>query len=369
MTGSLIFWAIAIALLAAVAAVLLAPLRRSRAVRSRAESDVAVYRDQLAEIDRDLSRGLIGEAEAEAARAEVARRLLAADEAREKEEGASPLRPWRVALPLLVLVPAVTLALYLVEGAPGLPSQPYAERMAKAPEDQSIEELVARVEEHLRANPNDAEGWKLIAPIYTRLGRYEDAGDAYARLVQLEGATAQRLADLGEARVFANDGLVSEQARDTFLRALEIDGSNPQARYFLGLAALQQGDRESAREIWQALVDESPEDAPWRQMLERSLVALDDDSPAATPQGAGIAALPEAERAAAIEGMVDGLDTRLAEQGGSDAEWIQLLRARMVLGQPERAREVLGRAREAFADDEEARARIDAVAEELGVTG
>ena len=366
MTGTIIFWVIAAALVAICAFLVLAPLRRNMALRGRADSDVAVYRDQLDEIERDLERGLIGEAEAKAATTEISRRLLAADAARAGESDTRSRAGAQFAFVLVAAVPFLTIPLYLYSGAPGLPSQPFAERIAQAPEDQSLEELVARVEEHLRANPGDADGWRVVAPIYARMGRFEDAATAFGRLIDLDGPTAERMADLGEALVFADEGLVGSRAAAVFERALVLDATNAQSKYFLGLAALQEGDTAKARSIWEELQQEADPDLPWARMVARSLAALDED-PAQRSAEEAIAALPDEDRAAAIRGMVDGLDKRLSGDGGTEAEWRRLMRARMVLGEPEAAAQVLQRALADLASDQEAAARMISMARELGV--
>lgn len=367
MPPSLLFWIAAALVVAVTAYLVLVPLWRSVALRSRADSDVAVYRDQLDELERDLERGMLQEAEANAARTEISRRLLAADAARSSETSATPKAAAQFAVIMVVALPLLAVPLYLVSGTPGMPSQPFAERINKAPEDQTLEELVARVEEHLRTNPRDAEGWRVVAPIYARMGRFEDAASAFGRLIDLDGATAQRLADLGEAMVFADEGLVGDRAAIVFNEALRMDDQNPQARYFMGLASLQEGDRDAARTIWQGLAADADPNAPWARMVAQSLAALDAEPAPQTAQDA-IANLPDAERAEAIDGMVARLDARLAEEGGSEADWLRLIRARLVLGQPEAAAKVLERGLANLADDENASARLAFGAQELGVT-
>lgn len=366
MTGPVIFWIFAAILVLVCVYLVLIPLRRSRALRGRADSDVAVYRDQLEEIDRDLERGMIGEAEAKAARTEISRRLLIADAARTAESNSQTRAGSQFAVILVVAMPFLAVPLYLYSGAPGLPSQPFAERISKAPEEQSLDELVARVEEHLRANPGDADGWRVVAPIYGRMGRFEDAATAYGRLIDLDGATAERLADLGESLVFADEGLVGDRAAAVFARAVSLDAAHAQSNYFLGLAALQEGDRDTARAIWQELKENADPDLPWARMVTQSLAALDAEQSEPSAEES-IAALPDEDRAAAIKGMVDGLDERLAANGGSEAEWRQLMRARMVLGETDAAEDVLKRALENLAPDTAAAARLISVARELGI--
>jgi len=376
MTASLIvFWLLAASILVTSAVLLLAPLRSRRAARSRADSDVAVYRDQLEELNRDLEGGMIQEAEAQAARVEISRRLLAADAARAGEKTATTRRAAQFAILVVVAMPLIVLPLYLSSGAPGLPAQPFAARISAAPDGSSLEDLMARMEDHLRRNPTDAEGWRVVAPIYGRMGRFDQAVDAFATLVELEGPTAQGLADLGEALVFANQGLVGDRAAAVFNEAVRLDSQNAQARYFLGLAAMQERDTERARAIWEQLLQDAGPDAPWSEVVSRSLAALDAQSGGQpplqareqTPQEA-IAALPQQQRAAAIESMVEGLDARLRDEGGTEAEWRQLIRARLVLGQEEAARSALNRGVAALAPDAQAAARLIASARDMGLT-
>lgn len=364
MTGQLVFWVLAALLSAACLWYLAAPLRARRAARSHGESDIAVYRDQLEELERDRARGLIDAVEAEAARAEITRRLLSADASRKADAPQRPVPARAVLAALAVGVPLVAVSLYLAVGAPGLPARPHAERLAQAPEEMSLEELVARAQAHLRANPDDVEGWRVLAPILSRMGRYEDAADAYLRLLELAGEDADTLAELGEAFVFANGGIVSDRARAVFERAARLDPDDPRPRYFLGLAALQAGRPEEARRVWQEIAAAQAPGSRWRQLVEESLAELDNPSPERAISG-----LPPAQRAAAIARMVDGLDERLAAQGGTAQEWLALIRSRLVLGQEDKARAVLARARAALSADEEAIATLAEGARALGLAG
>lgn len=379
MSGMLLFWIAAALLIIVSAALVLAPLRGPGRLRSRSESDVAVYRDQLDEVEQDLKRGLIGDAEAAAARTEISRRLLAADAARDSEKGTRSRAGTSFAVIMVAAVPVLAVLFYLHGGAPGLPAQPFEARISKPPEEQNIEELVARVEQHLRANPEDADGWRVVAPIYARMGRFEDAADAYGRLVDIEGPSAELLASLGEALVFADEGLVGERTVAIFERALSLDPTLPQARYFLGLAAVQEGDTDEARAIWATLASDFGENSQWGQMALRSLAALDQPAVEAAPgsapmtgpaseAGQAIADLPPEERAAAIEAMVDNLDSRLDAEGGPVDQWLRLMRARVVLQQEEQATDVLTRALTAFEGDEAARDRLLAEADALGLS-
>ena len=179
-------------------------------------SDVEVYRDQLDEIERDRAGGLIGEREAEAARVEVSRRLLAA--ADDVAPARSPDRVgWRgrvAALTALTLLPLGAASLYLMLGSPDLTGQPQAARVESSPEQSPIAELVGRVEAHLEQNPEDGQGWEVLGPVYMRLGRYDDAVKARKNTLRLLEPSAGRWADLGEALTGAANGIVTAEAAE-----------------------------------------------------------------------------------------------------------------------------------------------------------
>ena len=226
-----------LALMTAVAVLaVLWPLAR-RTGNLRSGSDVAVYRDQLEEIERDRASGLIPDQEAASAQVEVSRRLLAAAEAPPPPQASANVATWRrraVALVALLALPLGAAGLYLALGSPWLPDQPLAPRLAAARGDQSFEGLVAQVETHLDRNPEDGRGWEVIAPIYLRLGRFDEAVKARRQALRLNGDTAERESALGEALVFAANGMVTAEAKAAFEKAVSLDASDVPARYFLG---------------------------------------------------------------------------------------------------------------------------------------
>src|SRR5215472_5947718 len=257
----------------AIAAVLW-PLVRANAKKASG-SDLVVYRDQLDEIQRDAAAGLIGQVEAEAARVEVSRQLIgAADEQAPKPISATAAAWHRrvVAAIALIVLPLGAGGLYLAVGSPSLPGQPLANRGG---DSQSIERLIAQVEAHLAANPEDARGWEVIAPVYLRLGRFDDAVKARRNALRLNGTSAEREAAFGEALVFAANGVVTAEAKAAFEKAVALDANSVQARYFLGLAAEQDGDRAQAAATWRALIEAAPPDAPWVDLLRRALTRVE----------------------------------------------------------------------------------------------
>ena len=326
--------------------------------------DVAFYRDQLAEIERDRQRGLIGEREAEAARIESGRRLLRAKAAPEPVSDATSepaLRRRRAASALaLCVVPIVALVLYGTLGSPRLPAQPIEARIAgQLPSDAAS--ALARIEDHLAQHPEDGRGWDIIAPVYLRIGRYDDAARAYANARRVAGDTIQRLLGHGEALVSAGEGVVSAQAAGIFRSALALEPSSAAARYYLALAAEQDGDRGAAENAYRAILAGAPANAPWIAIVQARLSHL-------SGQPAASAAIPPAAVTPEIAAMVSGLDKRLRSQGGSEAEWSRLVRSLVVLGRRDDALDRLEQARTILAGDAAGLARLDRLAHDLGLT-
>jgi len=241
----MMIWLIFAGMTAAVVAVLLVPFTRklSGSLNSDAEFDRAVYRDQLQELERDQGRGLIGAAEADAARNEISRRLLQVAKPKAVVLGS------KYSLLAVLLVPLIALPIYAKYGSPRFPDVPLQERLKGAIANQDFEALVATVEAHLAQAPNDIEGWKVLAPAYKREQRWGDAADAYANILQLAPPTSETIADYGEMLVFANEGMVTNDAEQAFAEALKLDAKNPRAKFYYGPEAGRQGPRLERRTI------------------------------------------------------------------------------------------------------------------------
>jgi cytochrome c-type biogenesis protein CcmH len=372
----LMLWIVFALMTAGALFAVLWPLRRwSVAVAAETGNDSAVYRDQLDEIERDLASGNIGANEAGAARIEVSRRLLAADQAETAGIGKAAAsdntaannqvrgRKLSAALAMIVLTLGAG-SLYLVLGSPNLPGQPLAERVAEAHGGaDSVQALFARVEAHLEQHPEDGRGWEVIAPVYMRLGRYADAAKARANALRLLGATAERQADFGEALVAVENGTVTAEAKAAFDAALRIDPGNVTARFYEGLAAEQDGKPADAASIWRAMLDEGPETAAWvatvRQALARVAPSNAAGSSAAASRPNSTTASPQSNQDDMIRGMVERLAARL-HQDGSDVEgWLRLVRSYMVLGDNERVQAALADARTALKSDADKLRRLE----------
>jgi cytochrome c-type biogenesis protein CcmH len=374
-----LWFVLALMTAAAIFAVLWPLSRGDRAPRSG--SDVAVYRDQLEEIRRDQTAGLIGESEAAAAQVEVSRRLIAAADAEAAAVPAVPatatVRRRAVAIGALVLLPVSAVALYLAVGSPLLPGQPLADRGPA--ERQTIEQMVAQVEAHLAKNPDEARGWEVVAPIYLRMGRFEDAVKARRRVIELNGPSADRHAGLGEALTAAANGLVTAEALAAFKAAVALDGDHVMARFFLGLAAEQDGRANDAIAIWRALLESAPADSRLAQFIRGELVRVGgapDGGPPGEPgsgpseeQVAAAKDLPPEQRIAMIKGMVERLAERLGKDGSDVEGWLRLVRSYMVLGERERALAAAGDARRALAGEPDKLKRIDELVKGLGLDG
>lgn len=385
----MLLWIILACLTAFVLFVLLRPLLGARGQADAREAfNAAVYRDQLGEIDADRARGLIGESEAEAARLEIARRLLQAD----SKEGAAPSErpsgsPARAAMIVVAtLVPLLALGLYLLYGSPRLPDQPLAARLEDPSNSQNLGALVARVEARLREHPDEGEGWDVVAPVYLGAQRYQDAADAYGEAIRLLGPSAKRLSGQGQALVLANNGVVTEDARGALTQAIALDPTLIEPRILIAIAKEQDGDFAGAIADWRSLIDKAPADAPWRQMVEQRIAGDEahlagksvPDQPvtggeapsfAGGPSAADVAAqtMDPAGRQAMIETMVQRLAARLDQDGSDLGGWLKLVKAYSVLDRKDDALKALARAKSQFTGNAQALQQLDQLAAELGL--
>jgi cytochrome c-type biogenesis protein CcmH len=330
-----------------------------------ASTEAAFYRAQLDEIQRDVERGQLPQSEAASARAEAARRLIAL---RPERPTAAPAQHGRNRLAAAALIavglPAIAFPLYALLGQPQMPDEPLASREPAAHAAGDIEAAVAGVEAHLIAKPDDGKGWAVLAPVYMRLERYEDAAHAYSEALRLLGEDPFRRAAYGEALVAAAGGVVTDKAREAFARALAEQPGQPQARFYLALAAEQDGKTADAIRAYDALAADATPDAPWLGAVKARLAALKGEPP---PQSTAAPAVEADEQKAMIEGMVSRLANRLASSGGSVDEWSRLIRAYTVLHEADKAKAALADARKALAPDPNAVASLDALARDLGL--
>jgi cytochrome c-type biogenesis protein CcmH len=334
-------------------------------------TEETVYRDQLTEVERDLAGGLIGAREAEAARVEISRRLLAAStpHAPPRARPSSSLRR-AVAIVALIGLPLAAVAFYLPLGSPQLGDFPLASRSKATDGKQPLVNLVAQVEAHLEKNPTDGRGWTVLAPVLARLGRYDDAVRAWHNAITYGGDSSERRADLGEALVGAANGVVTGEAKAEFERAVAMNGGEAKASYFLGLAAEQDGRTSDAASIWKAMLAKAPPDAPWRPLVQAAITRVGGVAPAISDETMAAAkGMSEDDRNAMVRGMVDRLAARL-KQNGEDVEgWLRLARAYLVMGEREKAAQAGIDARQAVGSDAERLRQLNEGLKNLGLDG
>ncbi|WP_284776772.1 c-type cytochrome biogenesis protein CcmI [Agrobacterium sp. lyk4-40-TYG-31] len=372
------FWIIIALLTAAVALVLTYPLMRSKGIADTArEGEVAVYRDQLAELQRERASGLIGETEAEYARAEIGRRLLGAASDKTGEVSAmSPRKHNALASIVTVLLPLMGLCLYLYMGSPNTPDMPLAARLEKPGNDMNL--MIAKAERHLAQNPDDGAGWDVLAPIYFKTMRLGDAEMAYRNAIRLQGENAPRLTGLAETLIATNDGVVVEDARSALEDAEKMSPGNPRVRFYLALSLEQAGKTDQARDAFAALLKESPEGAPWIPLVQAHLQNTGgaDIAAAPKPQAPGgpsaedVAAasnMSSEDRQAMVAGMVESLDARLKENPDNFEGWMRLVRSYAMLKNDEKARQALADGLKAFPAAGEQGKQLLALAQQLGV--
>jgi cytochrome c-type biogenesis protein CcmH len=355
-------------------AVVVVPLLRTRpAPPGRGRYDAAVYRDQLAELDRDRARGLIGEAEAGVARLEIERRLLGAEAA--APAAGPPRRHPALAVALALLVAGGAAGLYLRLGAPGVADTEFALRVAArgAPggaeaNHPDMAKMASALAEKLRANPDNREGWQLYARTLATMGNWAGAAEAWHRLIALGDAPPDAYAALGEMLVLEARGTVTPAAREAFGGALRAEPGNQIARFYLALADAEAGRGRQAIDAWVKLAGETS-DGEMRAEIARRIAetarlsglaapalpagpAEEARAEAARPaapgpdqdQLAAAANMPAADRDTMVRGMVDQLAAKLAANPGDADGWMRLGRAYAVLAEHDKAADAYERA-------------------------
>ncbi|MDM9620038.1 c-type cytochrome biogenesis protein CcmI [Rhizobium sp. S96] len=369
----MIFWILVAVMTAVVAAILLYPLLRgAKAADDSRAGEAAVYRDQLRELERDLAGGLISADEAEYARAEVGRRLIAVSNTPATVSGRKSGRHRLAEAFVLLLLPAMGLCLYVAMGRPDLPSQPLEARLANPGNDMAV--LVAKAERHLAQNPDDGKGWDVLAPIYFSTMRVDDAEAAYRNAIRLLGPSAVRLDGLAETLMAKSGGVVTDDARQVLEQSLQLEQDNPRARFYLALGMEQAGKASEALSGFQALAKQSPADAPWMPLVNEH-IAKNGGTPAtaSAPAGPTQADVAAAEQMTAgdqqqmIKGMVESLDAKLAENPDDLEGWLRLVRSYAVLNDKDHAVGALKRGLAVFPAKSDKGMQLLALARELGI--
>jgi cytochrome c-type biogenesis protein CcmH len=309
-------WIILTIMTSAAAVLVAAPfLRRLDAPGEASAGDIQVYRDQLKEVDREEAGGSIDTDQAERARVEIKRRLLAADRAQAPMLARLSLGERNVAVVSVAgIVVLGAVGLYALTGRPELPSAPAAtpaftklasrssqsdavEQLANATAAQgmsaprmdapqaepqsaprptlpSVDEMIDRLASRLKQNPKDPEGWRMLGWSYFATERFPESAAAYAKAVELNPNVAALRSAEGEALVRAADGALTPEARGLFASALALDAKDPRARFFDGLMKEQAGDKQAALDTWVALLNDADPKEPWIPDLTQRTDAL-----------------------------------------------------------------------------------------------
>ncbi len=393
----ILFWLCATLLTLAAAAAIAFPLFETRRAKSDTAYALDVYRDQLAEVERDAQRGILSDDQARSAQLEIERRILALDDvpldnrpasnrlaAPQAEQasgmGSAKMPGRRLIAVLAIALPLGGAALYLGLGQPQLPDQPFAARDgSNAP---ATPEILA-LRQKLAGSPGDKQAWLELGRRYLGERQPQAAAEAFNRAIALglpdDASSAVAYADYGRALILMQNGQVSPDAEKVFAKVLTLDPSEPTARFFLALAKAQQGDLNAALTAWVALERDSPTDAPWRQSLAENIDKAARDlgkdpatlpgrepghgaanqaasnmatanmpsSSIAGPSGEDMQAAAQMspqDRAAFIQSMVDRLADRLKQEPGDLDGWMKLARAYTVLQQVPQAQQAWAKA-------------------------
>jgi cytochrome c-type biogenesis protein CcmH len=403
------FWIISAAMALLVALMLGRSLLRTQGddIPDASEYDLKVYRDQLAEVERDVARGVIPHEDAERARTEISRRILAADASR--SSAAPQNAPNRILIGALgILLGAGSVALYLWIGQPGYGDLALKDRIAFAeqmrenrpsqqaavdslppfvPQENLSDEFVTlmeRLRETVAGRPDDLQGYMLLAQNEARMGNFAAAAAAQENLLRIkaESVTAEDIADYGELLVMAAGGYVSPEAETAFRAALARDETDGRSRYYIGLMMIQTGRPDITFRLWDGLLRRGPADADWIEPIlaqietVAQLAGVNYTVPAiGTGDARGPSAedienagqMTPAERMEMIGGMVEGLSNRLATEGGPPQDWARLITSLAIMGNPDQALAVYTNAMEVFAGDPGAEDIIRAAGSQAGV--
>jgi cytochrome c-type biogenesis protein CcmH len=356
----LLFWTLAAALSAAAAGLILARAKRAEGRAVTEDPALAVHRRQLAEIDDLVARGLLGENEREAARAEAGRRLLhAADEARPLPTSSGGRK---VALAAAAVLPLAAVGAYLFLGAPGEADAPVAARVEawRKSDLRSLEplQLVAVREAEVGERPDDPASHAALGAARLWAGDALGASKALRQAVALAPDEPVLWTLLGEVFVNLSGGEVGPDARQAFTQAYRLDPQAISPRYHLGLALIEDGRVGEGLSAWRSLLADTPPSDPRRADLAQRIEMV--EKAGGIPQAPPAGAEPDA---AAIEGMVAGLAARLEEQPDDPEGWVRLVRAYAVLGRTADRDRAVSRARRLFKDRPEVLEALDVAME------
>lgn len=408
------FWIVTSFMALAIALLIALVLLRARTLGEPAAAfDLKVYRQQLRELDKDLTRGVINQDDAGRTRTEISRRILTADE-QLRNHRAAQAQPRSVTLVMAVLVGLLiiggSLGLYYRLGVHGYGDLPLADRIAQAQEraidrpsqqqaeagiparaplqvEEGYEQLVEQLRKTAGERTNDAQGQALLTQHEANLGNFVAAYQAKKNYIRIMSGDveAKDFAETAELMIMAAGGYVSLEAESELRQALMLDGRNGPARYYWGLMLGQIGRPDMAYQIWAETLQAGPATAPWIDGIEEQIEEMayragvdytpitpspGRGEPLAGPSAEDLASAQEMsneERQGMIRGMVSQLSERLANEGGSPQEWARLIGALGVLGEMDQAKAIHAEALQTFDGDDSALALITSAAQQAGI--
>jgi len=371
---------------------------------SEIERDLAVYRDQLSEIDRDIDRGVLNAEQATAARIEVQRRILSADQrikhqaeaANATTNPSAPNTRNAIAIGAIAMFLLGGIGLYLKVGNPGMPDRPIASRtdeinairQAETINDDRenvLKRAVSDLSQKLIENPDNLQGWELLGASLMALGRPVEAQTAFLEAVKLSNRDGDYLAMYAESLIRSDNGQINAIALGALKEAETTQSADPRIQYYLGLADAQDGNIAAAVDRWIALANGAPADAGWLPMvvarvkdaalaqgidIEGRLNVAEAPAPMAGPSDEDVRAAQQMtpqERQDMILSMVNGLAERLETEPNNPDGWARLMQAYMVLGKPDEARAAYKKAIDVFSDQPELIDQFDTLAKEAGI--
>ena len=384
----------------AIAAVLVSiPLiRRYEHHKDMASAGTRIFADQLKELERDRNLGLIAASDADLAKTEIERRLIAA--AKTVKDPRPVSNTWRnVALAAVAgLVILGSVNIYALQGRPDLlqppppaPSQPAVANQATPPANPTpaqsaaaaasaeVDVMIAKLAARLAANPKDADGWRMLGWSYFNTQRYEESAAAYSRAVELEPTNIDYKAGYAESLVQAAQGIVIPQAKQLFAEILKSDPKEERARFYDALATEQSGDLPGALDRWMGLLADAPKDAGWIPDVKQRIADLGEKTKRDVSSllagalvlpnlASGTSVTPPRDQQAMVDGMVAKLAAKLEANPKDRDGWAMMIRSLKVKGDVEGAKAALAKAVAIFADDQTTATQLTAMAQGLGVT-
>ena len=281
----MLFWGIAgLLTLICVILVIWPLLRQKEVLETNVDYNLKVYKDQLSEVDKDFQIGRVDSKELDAIKTEIQRRILTENVEANQQKQSKQLTPTTYVIFTLVasfLIPSAAIGIYANYGSPGHPDAPLSKRanlptpkkventtsQEKRPNEQhaEIDNMITSLQEKLKVNPKDLQNWELLGRTLLIRKQYKAASDSLRQAVSIFPSSLELRATYAEALVLAAQGRISREALKQFKLVSKSIPKDPRVRYYLGLADYQRDKIELALQKWTTLLDETPQNAPWRQ--------------------------------------------------------------------------------------------------------